>query len=102
LGIEKEMGRTRTEKWAPRLIDLDILYFNSDVINEPELIIPHPHLHERRFVLEPLSEILPGKVHPVNGKKSIEMLCTLNDNLLVQRLNSAMPILNKTDIGGAN
>lgn len=57
LSIEKKMGRIRTEKWGPRIIDLDILTFDDLKINTPDLIIPHPHMQERSFVLEPLKEI---------------------------------------------
>lgn len=55
--IETKMGRVRTEKWGPRIIDLDILTFDDLQINTPELIIPHPHMNERDFVLAPLKEI---------------------------------------------
>jgi len=65
-GIENDMGRTRTgEGYADRPIDLDILFYGDRVIRTPELTIPHPHLHEREFVLRPLLEICPEKVHPV-------------------------------------
>lgn len=63
LRIEQEMGRKRTQKWEPRIIDIDILFFD-DLIIEGELIIPHPLLHERRFTLEPLFELTPDFVHP--------------------------------------
>ena len=88
LQIEKMMGRERTEKWAPRLIDLDILYFNNEVINEPDLKIPHPHLHERRFTLVPLSEILPDMLHPVLKRSNKDLLESLTDTLKVRVLNS--------------
>ncbi len=88
LQIEKMMGRERTEKWAPRLIDLDILYFNNEVINEPDLKIPHPHLHERRFTLVPLSEILPDMLHPVLKRSNKDLLELLTDTLKVRVLNS--------------
>ena len=56
-GIEREMGRTPTYKWGPRVIDLDILYYDDLVVDEPDLKIPHPHFRERDFVLGPLAEI---------------------------------------------
>jgi 2-amino-4-hydroxy-6-hydroxymethyldihydropteridine diphosphokinase len=64
LGIEQSLGRVRTEKWAPRLIDLDLLLYSDQVIERPHLIVPHPLLHEREFVLQPLAEIAPQIVHP--------------------------------------
>jgi 2-amino-4-hydroxy-6-hydroxymethyldihydropteridine diphosphokinase len=66
--IEKDMGREATVHWGPRNIDLDILFFNDLVIDTEELKIPHPYLQERQFVLEPLAEISPEKVHPVFRK----------------------------------
>ncbi|KRQ87888.1 Bifunctional folate synthesis protein [Caloramator mitchellensis] len=73
LNIEKDMGRIREFKWGPRNIDLDIIFFNSDVINEEDLKIPHPDMHNREFVLKPLCEIAPELVHPIL-KKSINQL----------------------------
>jgi 2-amino-4-hydroxy-6-hydroxymethyldihydropteridine diphosphokinase len=65
LEIEREMGRHRHgEKWLPRTIDLDLLLYGDHIISSQELIVPHPLMHERRFVLEPLAEIAPGVVHP--------------------------------------
>jgi len=71
LEIEKDMGRTRTIKWGPRTIDLDLLFFDKKIINTKELVIPHPDLHNRDFVLKPLLEISPQLVHPV-FKKTIQ------------------------------
>ena len=67
-GIEKELKRERIIHWGPRTIDLDILLYGSDIINETDLVIPHPRMHERRFVLEPLNEIAPFVLHPVYNK----------------------------------
>ena len=66
--IEKNIGRVKEIKNGPRIIDMDILFYDDKIINESELIIPHPRLHERLFVLEPLKEIAPELVHPVFGK----------------------------------
>jgi 2-amino-4-hydroxy-6-hydroxymethyldihydropteridine diphosphokinase len=57
--IEKRMGRTATEKWGPRIIDLDLLIYRNDVMHEPDLVLPHPHIAERAFVLAPLMDIAP-------------------------------------------
>lgn len=69
LAIESELGRdrSRTERWGPRTIDLDLLLFGECCIDEPGLKVPHPHLHERGFVLQPLAEIASDTVHPVLG-----------------------------------
>lgn len=71
--IEKRLGRVRTIKNGPRTIDLDILFYGKKIINEDNLIVPHPRLHERLFVLEPLNDICPDFVHPIL-KKSIKGL----------------------------
>ena len=64
LEIEKELGRARREKWEPRIIDLDLLLHGDHILSSQELIVPHPLMHERRFVLQPLAEIAPDVVHP--------------------------------------
>jgi len=73
LAIEQEMGRVRTQKKGPRTIDIDILLFDGTIVDSPELIIPHPAMHQRRFVLEPLAEIAPEVWHP-SLKKTIRRL----------------------------
>lgn len=72
--IERELGRVKTLRWGPRTIDLDIIAIGDLVINTPELVVPHPEMHKREFVLEPLAEILPGWVHPVLGVEVEELL----------------------------
>ncbi|MFN3739075.1 MAG: 2-amino-4-hydroxy-6-hydroxymethyldihydropteridine diphosphokinase [Thermodesulfovibrionales bacterium] len=71
--IERAMGRTETKRWGPRIIDLDILFYNNLILNTPELRIPHPYIHERDFVLKPLSEIAPELEHPVLKKRIKEL-----------------------------
>ena len=72
--IEKEIGRKESVKWGPRVIDLDIIFYNDLILKTENLEIPHPLLQERDFVLKPLSEIAPDKKHPVTGKTVKEML----------------------------
>jgi 2-amino-4-hydroxy-6-hydroxymethyldihydropteridine diphosphokinase len=71
--IESRLGRERTVKWGPRTIDLDILFYDDRVIGEVDLVVPHPELEKRRFVLDPLAEIAPDLIHPVI-KKTIREL----------------------------
>lgn len=73
LRIEETLGRQRKEKWEPRIIDLDIVLFGDRVVDEPHLKIPHPLMHARRFVLEPLAQIAPELVHPVS-KRTVSAL----------------------------
>ncbi|MFN4216773.1 MAG: 2-amino-4-hydroxy-6-hydroxymethyldihydropteridine diphosphokinase [Brevinematales bacterium] len=73
LQIEKQLGRVRTEKWGPRTIDLDILFYDQVVIHTPHLLIPHPDLQNRLFVLRPLMDIDPSFVHPKLGKTIAEL-----------------------------
>lgn len=86
LQIEKEMGRIRTKKNAPRIIDIDILYFNKEIIHLPELQVPHPAIHLRRFVLVPLNELSPGFIHPVLKKNNHHLLNTCGDPLDVKKI----------------
>jgi 2-amino-4-hydroxy-6-hydroxymethyldihydropteridine diphosphokinase len=69
LDIEKALGRQRRQKWDPRLIDLDLLLYGEAIVNDPDLKIPHPLLHTRRFVLDPLKEIAPDAIHPILKKR---------------------------------
>ena len=74
LQIEQEMGRQRIQRKGPRTIDIDILLFGDTILDSPALIIPHPAMHERRFVLQPLTEIAPGARHPVQNKTAHQLL----------------------------
>jgi len=87
LKIESKMGRERNEKYNARTIDIDILFFNDEIIDEPGLIIPHPQLQHRRFVLIPLNEIAPKVVHPVLKKNISELLEHCKDNLPVRPIS---------------
>ena len=84
--IEEKGGRKRTVKNAPRTIDIDILFYNRLVLEEPGLSIPHPGILYRRFVLEPLNEISPDFIHPVIGKSIHELLLECTDELAVKKI----------------
>lgn len=86
-GIEKRMGRIRVNKWESRLIDIDILYYGNQVIDEVNLQIPHPHLPNRRFALVPMQEIAPGFTHPISGNTTTELLEQTSDKLAVRLFN---------------
>jgi 2-amino-4-hydroxy-6-hydroxymethyldihydropteridine diphosphokinase len=74
LAIEEKLGRVRREKWGPRVIDLDLLFYDDRVIDSPELKLPHPLIVQRTFVLQPLAELAPDLVHPETGKTIREHL----------------------------
>ena len=85
LWIEEEIGRKRDSKYGPRIIDIDILLFNDEVISEEGLIVPHPQMQNRRFVLEPLNEIAANMMHPVLHKNIHQILAECTDKLAVQK-----------------
>jgi len=86
LETEKVMGRIRHEKWGARIIDIDILFYNNQIIDGSNLIIPHSYLHQRRFTLVPLVELAPEFVHPVLKQSLKELLNVLTDNLEVRKV----------------
>ena len=87
LGIEEKMGRRREAKYGPRIIDIDILFFNNSTIHLPQLIIPHPEIQNRRFALVPLEEIAPLLIHPELKVTIRELLAECTDPLAVKQLS---------------
>ena len=83
LNIEKDLGRTRFKKWRERTIDIDILFYNNDIIKTSSLIVPHPQIHNRRFTLVPLCEMDKSKNHPILNKSVEELLKNCEDKLKV-------------------
>jgi len=78
LAVERELGRTRDgPRFGPRTVDLDLLLYGDEVVDEPELTVPHPRLHERRFALEPLAELVPALVVPRRGRV-VDLLAELD------------------------
>lgn len=87
--IEKELGRIRnTESYASRSMDIDLLFYDDQIIEEADLQIPHPRLHLRRFTLAPLAEIMPEFIHPGLKKTMHELLSLCKDNLSIIKLNN--------------
>jgi 2-amino-4-hydroxy-6-hydroxymethyldihydropteridine diphosphokinase len=89
LAIERLLGRKRTdaEKWEPRIIDIDILFYNNDTVQTEQLTIPHPRLHERNFALKPMLELAPEHKHPVTGINIEELAKNCTDTLSVTKIN---------------
>lgn len=87
LEIERAMGRERTQAKGPRKIDLDLLLFDDEIVNTGELTLPHPAMHERRFVLAPLAEIAPGVMHPQLCKTAWDLLKNLPEGQEVKRID---------------
>jgi 2-amino-4-hydroxy-6-hydroxymethyldihydropteridine diphosphokinase len=90
LQIEQELGRTRKiNQYDSRVIDIDILFYDDQVIELPELVIPHPRIQERKFVLVPLNEIIPEMVHPVLQKSIHQLLAECPDPLKVEKIKDS-------------
>jgi 2-amino-4-hydroxy-6-hydroxymethyldihydropteridine diphosphokinase len=88
LAIEQSMGRQRKLQKGPRTVDIDILFFGSSIIDIPSLTVPHPHLHERRFVLEPLAEIAPDLRHPIFKRTIRELRDALPAGQTVKKMTA--------------
>ena len=84
LDVEKNLGRVRIEKWGERLIDIDIIFFNNEIIETAQLCVPHKHMHERMFVLTPLHNLAPDMAHPKYNKTVEELLKECTDTQLVK------------------
>lgn len=86
LKIEKQMGRVRKEKYGPRIIDIDMLFFNDEIQNTALLTVPHPEVQNRRFALLPLAEIAANKTHPILKKSIAQLLAECGDKLEVKKI----------------
>ncbi len=86
LNIEIMLGRQRLERWGSRTVDIDILFYGEEIINESNLTVPHPELHNRRFTLEPLAEITPDLWHPILNKTVLSLKNELKDSLAVKKI----------------
>ncbi len=86
--VENQMGRERKDKWGPRIIDIDIIYYDKKVIYSPTLKIPHEYMHARRFILIPLLDMKNKWTHPLLGKTIQELLASCNDKSEVKQLKS--------------
>jgi 2-amino-4-hydroxy-6-hydroxymethyldihydropteridine diphosphokinase len=79
LAVEERFGRRRQEQWGPRTLDIDLLFYGGEALDEPGLVVPHPHLHQRRFVLTPLADLDPELLHPALGRSVRQMLAALGN-----------------------
>lgn len=86
LAIEQKMGRVREQKWAPRTIDIDILFYDDAIIQESDLQVPHPLLHLRKFTLQPLLELDPNFIHPLFKQSIAQLSNACPDESLVEKL----------------
>ena len=87
--IERELGRVETQKWGPRVIDIDILFYGNEVVESPDLKIPHPYIQDRRFTLIPMNELAPDLIHPIIGKSIHDLLLECKDTSDVKNKEQA-------------
>lgn len=92
LEIESELGRNREieKRWGPRKLDLDIIFYGNDIISEDTLIVPHPRMHERNFILQPLTDIYPNMDHPILNTPVSNLLLECNDTTLIEKITNAL------------
>ena len=88
LAVEDQLGRSRDRAYAPRTCDLDLLLWGDDVIDAPQIVVPHPRMTQRKFVLVPLCDLIPDVLHPVIGRTMAELLAECPDPLSVWRITS--------------
>jgi 2-amino-4-hydroxy-6-hydroxymethyldihydropteridine diphosphokinase len=86
--VEQALGRERNERWGPRTIDIDILLYGREIIKTESLVVPHPEMHKRRFVLVPINEIAPYEIHPLYGVSMKGLLDRLEDDHAVERIDT--------------
>jgi len=86
LSVEQKLGRVREEKWGERIIDIDLLFYGSNIVEVPRLLVPHPFIAERRFVLVPMHELAPDLIHPLLQRSIADLLEGCPDTLPVEKL----------------
>jgi 2-amino-4-hydroxy-6-hydroxymethyldihydropteridine diphosphokinase len=97
VSIEQKMGKSKLTRWGPRTIDLDILFYGQKIIVEKDLIIPHPNMYLRNFVLTPLAEIAPDFVHPILKKTTKSLLEGCPDKTKVEKIPSRDRNINRKE-----
>ncbi|HTZ41398.1 MAG TPA: 2-amino-4-hydroxy-6-hydroxymethyldihydropteridine diphosphokinase [Syntrophales bacterium] len=86
--VEQALGRVKSEKWGPRTIDVDLLLHGQEILDTADLVIPHPEMHKRRFVLVPMNEVAPYVIHPIFGISMKGLLDRLEDSHAVERMEA--------------